>query len=988
MGALEDLLATWRNNPSADATLQICGRLGAARRPEWVREVGAVAETWYLKDRAVMLAVGRMYLEAGLLDEAQTAFVGASKADSLAPEPFRWLGEVLLRRGDAIRAEKVLARALELGEATRVTFELRDRAHALSQLQQRSGSQSVAAEVARALPTQAIAVGGGVVMEAKSRPSRPPKAPVARVEAPLPRFDSDLEVSEVYTLKNGAPKPPPTRSGVAPSRGPQRSLPGARAPLSPLAPPARPPEPSADDVTELVQTAGIFDDDEQPPLPSFDDVPTDVKRPAAGFAQPLPAPSARPASPAFASPVPPPLASPSARPPLPAFAPAAPAFASATPPPLAQAPVSAPNPFAVSREPAPSMGNIAEPPPAILLEHLARVGVFEPGGGAAPAWEAAPRQKSRGVIPLLIGIVLVSGGGVGGYEYARRMKAEKAQQAVLLTSEVDKLLHSGRTQDLKATDQKLSHVFDLDSRSQRAARQWLENRVLGALLLSEESRGIDSAVHRGRIAGLRERELAVGRVASFWVDGDLAGAAALLPKWDAEAAQDAIYQLTAGAVLQRAGDPRAAERYAAARALDPKLVPASMLLARLLLLEQGVQKARPLLDEIEKAVGPDDAIVRALEALAWIVDPGRAAEPPEKARLRPEDVAKLPYPLRGIPPRVEATLALGKNDLPAAAKALDAALSLSDGPAIASSIGFVAIDAGDEQLARKAALKALSFAAMYPRARTLAARVALLGGRLDEAQKAVEELDPKSNDVAVVRSAVAYEVGDSAELQGALALLGDARNDPSFAALAAGPGVLQGSRYPDPQKLQALAVPSIPWGEIVAADSALDTGNLALAERVLSSRMAANAAPVHLLRVARLRRYQKHLDDALAASERALAEKPSAPLAIERVLELVEKDKASDAREFVARHQSALGASFGWLSVVLDMATNQPKLAIGRLAQLEPPPDEAPAYLRLVAARALVSANDKRARGYVVQLVRRLGKHPDALATAELLKGH
>ena len=37
----------------------------------------------------------------------------------------------------------------------------------------------------------------------------------------------------------------------------------------------------------------------------------------------------------------------------------------------------------------------------------------------------------------------------------------------------------------------------------------------------------------------------------------------------------------------------------------------------------------------------------------------------------------------------------------------------------------LAIEAGDEQLARKAALRALQFAAVYPRARTLAARVAL-----------------------------------------------------------------------------------------------------------------------------------------------------------------------------------------------------------------------------------------------------------------------
>ncbi|MFZ5894448.1 MAG: hypothetical protein ACOY0T_25525 [Myxococcota bacterium] len=1003
MGALEDLIATWRNNPSADATLRICGRLGTAQREEWVREVGAGAETWHSGDPTVMLAVGRMYLDAALLAEAQSAFVVASRADALSPEPFRWLGEVLLRRGDAIRAERVLARALELGDASRATLALRERAEGLAQLQHRQGVQSVAAEVARALPAQAVAVGGGGFMEAKSRPSRPPKAPLGAGEAPLPRFDSDpAEVSEVYTVKNPAAKMPPPRKENGNGRNPPRgsgAFDRSRAPQAqkPAPPAPRAIEPSEDDITEMVVSPSF--DEIDAPLPSFDDIPTDVKLPGPTPAPAAPAPparvpprnvtSVRPAAPVLRTPSPPPIASPAAAQaampaPFAAPSPANPFARPAEPPLPSFERASAPAAF----EQVPSPSDVAQPQPSILLEHLARVGVFEPGGGAAPAWESAPRQKSRGVVPLLLLIVLVAGGGAGGYEYARRLKAEKVQQATALTSEVDKLLHSGRTDDLRATDQKLSRVFDLDSRSQRAARQWLENRVLGALLLGAEPRGIDSAVHRGRVAGLRERELAVGRVASFLVEGDLAGAAALLPKWDADAAQDPIYQLIAGAVLERAGDARAAERYDAARSLDVRLVPARMLLARLLLLEQGVQKARPILDELEKSLGSDAAIVRALEALAWTVDPARGTEPPEKARLRPDEIEKLPAPLAGIPALVEATLALGKNDLPAAAKALNQALAHTDGPALASSIGFVAIEAGDEQLARKAALKALSFAALYPRARTLAARVALLGGRLDEAQKAVEELDPKSSDVAVVRSAVAYESGNSAELEASLALLGEARSEPSFAALAAGPGVLQGNRYQDPKKLEAMAAPSIPWGELIAADSALDTGNLELAERVLSSRMAANAAPVHLLRVARLRRYQKRIDDALAASDRALAERPSAPLAIERVLELVEKEKAPEAREFVARHQNALGPSAGWLSVVIDMATNQPKLALARMTQLEPPPEEAPAYLRLVAARALVVTNDKRARGYVIQLVRRLPKHPDALAIAALLNGH
>lgn len=860
-------------------------------------------------------------------------------------------------------------------------------------------------------------------MEAKSRPSRPPKGPARVAEVALPRFDADsAEVSEVYTVKGSPAKMAPTNSGRTPSRGAGGSERG-RVPSAAASPGRAPKFPEDDDPTSLSLNAlrgeSVLTDDEptqmvrSESLPSFDDIPTGVKRPAAAPAPGLPplprTPLARSATPqvnageparshapALRSAAPPLVATPtpparSAPPPLasaprPAspFPSSSPPLARSAPPPLASpapAPVADASPFAGY---AASSENV-EPTPAIVLEHLARVGLFEPGGGASPAWERAPRQKSRGVIPLLLGILLVGGGGFGGYRYAMQLKEAKAQQAAELTKEVDKLLHSGRTADLEASDQKLSRVFDLDSRSQRAARQWLENRVLGALLLRAEPRGIDSAVHRGRAAGLAEHELAVGRVASFLVEGDLAGAAAVLPKWDALAAKDAVYQLTAGAVLQRAGDPRALERYAAARSLDPRLVPASMLLARLLLLEQGLEKARPVLDELEQSLGADSPIVRALEALAWTVDPQRSPEPPEKARLTAEQTASLPAPLLGIPPMVDATLALAQSDFPRAAKALDAALAHSDGPALAASIGFVAIDAGDEPLARKAALKALSFAAMYPRARTLAARVALLGGRLDEAQKAVEELDPRSSDVAVVRSAVAYENGDAAELESALGLLGAARSSPPFAALAAGPALLQGTRYLDAQKLQALAAPSIPWGELVAADSALATGNLELAERVLAERTKANAAPVHLLRIAKLRRYQKRLDDALAASERALAEKPSAPLGVERVLELVEKERASEAREFVARHQSALGASAGWLSVIVDTAASQPKLALSRLAQLEPPGADAPLYLRLVAARALAVSDDKRARGYVIPLVRRLGKHPDALETAALL---
>jgi hypothetical protein len=969
MGALTELIASWRTNPSAELTIRVCSELALAGRFDWVHEVASNAEAWHLNDAPVMLAVGRMQLEAGQFEAAQSSLMRACDADSGLPSAFRSLGEALLRQGDAMNGQAALARAIVLGDVDSLTLALHERAKALIPMQRKNGTERVRAEIARAYPlpvpltkARAGSLGSGV----KRSPSRPPPA---NVDRPLPSFDLDaVEVSEVHTVQRHKPRATPARAGgMSADHGQARSAPSkprglaapppSRLPAREVPPPQVPHVEADEDLTTLDVKHLVSDSESRP---SFSDVTTDVNRVPLNVAAAAALPAQRSFAPAKAA-----------------------ALVSSAP--AARIPSSPAQESPTRVYPSAGFSDNREPSPAILLQHLARVGMFEPSGGAAPAWEAQPRERARGVWPLLAAIVLVAGGGVGGLKYAQKIAAERAQRAATLTHEVSTLLHSGRPGDLRATDQKLSLVFDLDSRSERAARLWLENRVLGALLLSDEPRGLDSAIHRGREVGLRERELAVGRVASFFVEGDLAGAAALLPKWDAEAGKDAYYQLAAGAVLERAGDSRALERYDEARALDPKLVPAELALARLLLLEYGVTKARPALDDLATKLPADDPNLRALTALTWVVTPDRPAEPPGSARLSNEDAQKLISPLRAVPAMVEAVEALAKGDLPGTSRAIESALLAVDGPALGATLGFLAIDAGNEALARKAALKSLSFAALYPRARTLAARVALLGGRLEEAQKAVEELDPKSSDVAIVRSVVAYETGNSADLASALSALDS--HEPSFAALAAGPGVLLATRYPDPAKLASMASPSVPWGDMIAADAALDTGNLALAEKVLTARTA-SVAPAQMLRIARLRRYQKRIDDALTASQAALSEGATTPLIVERVLELVEKEKAAEARELVARYPALLGSVAQWLGVVIDVAQNQPKLATARLAQLEPPTEESPAFLRLLAGRALAMSGDKRGRAYVVTLVRRLGKNPEALAVAELLKPH
>ncbi|MGE3675698.1 MAG: hypothetical protein AB7K71_38875, partial [Polyangiaceae bacterium] len=153
MGAVDELIGKWRANPDADATVALCSFLSTtAGMEDLIREVGTNAQTWHLDDPQVMLAVGRMFLDSQLLPEAQAALVSAGKADGRDARAFRYLGEVLLRRGDAMRAEKVLARAIQLGSQDADTQLWHERATVYVALQKRVGIQAVAAEVARTLP--------------------------------------------------------------------------------------------------------------------------------------------------------------------------------------------------------------------------------------------------------------------------------------------------------------------------------------------------------------------------------------------------------------------------------------------------------------------------------------------------------------------------------------------------------------------------------------------------------------------------------------------------------------------------------------------------------------------------------------------------------------------------------------------------------------------------------------------------------------------
>ena len=125
---------------------------------------------------------------------------------------------------------------------------------------------------------------------------------------------------------------------------------------------------------------------------------------------------------------------------------------------------------------------------------------------------------------------------------------------------------------------------------------------------------------------------------------------------------------------------------------------------------------------------------------------------------------------------------------------------------------------------------------MYEPARALAARVALLGDRLDEALKATEDLEPTSPDVAVVRAAAAYERVDADGVMRALeALPPEARKLPFLASLDLAADALSGKLQLDPSKIMTMAADDAPWSDLVAMDVALGEGDLASADKIAAS---------------------------------------------------------------------------------------------------------------------------------------------------------
>src|SRR5271154_4124933 len=108
---IDDLVTLWKQDPSAESTIALCDALRGGVRPGLIQQIGDFSAQRHAGDATVLVAVARMYVDAKKLPEAQAVLVAAGKTAPREADIYRWLGEVLLRRGDADRAEKVLERS-------------------------------------------------------------------------------------------------------------------------------------------------------------------------------------------------------------------------------------------------------------------------------------------------------------------------------------------------------------------------------------------------------------------------------------------------------------------------------------------------------------------------------------------------------------------------------------------------------------------------------------------------------------------------------------------------------------------------------------------------------------------------------------------------------------------------------------------------------------------------------------------------------------
>ncbi len=559
-----------------------------AGRAQEALEVVRLASAESAPDARLLLLEGRAWFEQAALPEAQDALMRAAKADPRDKEPYRWLAQVLMKRGEPGRAVQVLERALRL-DATDKTLQ---QAHMRAQRLARIANDT---ELSSDNPVEPA---GPVV-------STRPLVPRASTERPQPVEPARPAAPKVVLAKpKAAPKQIPDDVRFLLDREPDNTpAPHLRSSSEPRLPAVVTPDPVDDaptaafempaEIRNWLEAERASDMATMPPAPS-----EAIPSPVLELGKPRGSESG--AQPDFAS-----------------------DFDSA----LARD----------DEETIQKAGPQAPPseaePPEQVLEMLAQQGVFETKPTAGVEWAKkgeAPRAGNRvGKTLAVTWLLALMAAGGGYYGWTQWLGARRADARALIADAVA-AAHDGEHASLVSAERLLREARALDPKSSEAVEQLLFVHATRAL---EDASGdvgyLRNTLARAEAAGTLPALVAATKALLAAADRDAPSARKHATHALEVGAGDARVLYLVGRLYQRSGSPEARGLLQRASAKDPTLALAWSAEAELALADEEVEQGRALL---EKALGEDKKFLRA-ELWRIVLDTSAESAPTLKPKL-------------------------------------------------------------------------------------------------------------------------------------------------------------------------------------------------------------------------------------------------------------------------------------------------------------------------------------------------------------------
>jgi tetratricopeptide (TPR) repeat protein len=824
-GNLDARLLRFRLDPKSEDASTLASALLAAERAGEALEVVGVQLGTQPRDVDAMVIAGRAWMARGDLLRAQKTLLQAARIDAGHPDPYRWLGEVLLRRGDPDRAQKVLARARALGAIDPEVQRLHERATRLAKLARDEGTSGSDDDEDDFTTAERVAP--------SERPSALEPATVRAV--PEPRMP------EARTVPRAAPLPEPPRAAPRPA---------------PVPPPKRAPVLGSKAVAATAPARGFAEDDDEEstvvasdisakiaaasrrdedlPEPIDDDAPTSMldrqgleevqaalaAKKAAGAPSPFgddpfgdPEPPTRSvvggrrAADPFGDDEPetkvrketPPRAQPPVREPVRP----APFVAPAPEPKLAQP---APTPFAASAEdltsddldsvvsqdvasadedalswsdePAPAAvddlrgGERAGRPEDVdgILTMLQQERLFEPPDedAAAVVWAArkdAPKTGTKVGVPLAVLGFLVVGLAVGGWFGYQAWVAHQDEQAAALVTEATTLAARGTHEALVDAERMLRQARELSPTNDDGPNVLLFVHTQRALEDGAFEPGfLQPTVDRATRAGLTGPRVDVANAIVAYARGAGEEGDAKLQAAIAGGADDATVLYAIGRLEQRLGRDSATEHLEAALAKDGTLASAAIALA------EGATDAGQPEQALERLEGLLTQHPDHLRASLWIGFLKSSDDEPEPALARVDGLADRLE--RGAPAdrvlhaltRAQLLRRLGRIEEAREALTLASASGATE-PRLQALLAAAAQSSGDLARAQQAAMAAVASAPAIAEYRKLLAEILVARRDGVRALRTLAALSADDPEVLALSARAALIVGTDDALQ-------------------------------------------------------------------------------------------------------------------------------------------------------------------------------------------------------------------------------